>query len=58
MNAAAVLALCEWRGVPARRIGTVGGRDLKISAAGQQLLWPVADLYDGWYRSIAAAMEA
>jgi hypothetical protein len=27
-SATAVLALLEWRGVPARRLGVVGGRDL------------------------------
>jgi phosphoribosylformylglycinamidine synthase len=57
-SAAAVLALLEWRGVPARRLGVVGGRDLKITVAGQALAWPVADLHAAWYHSIAEAMKS
>jgi len=56
-NAAAVLLLLEMRGVPARRIGTVGGDHLKITAAGETLNWPVADLHDAWYHAIARALE-
>ena len=56
-NAAAVLLLLEMRGVPARRIGTVGGDSLKITAAGETLNWPVADLHDAWYHAIARALE-
>ncbi|MHA3775188.1 phosphoribosylformylglycinamidine synthase subunit PurL [Verrucomicrobiota bacterium sgz303538] len=55
-NAAAVLALLEWRGIPARRIGTVGGNELRITGAGAELHWPVAQLHDAWYRSIERAM--
>jgi phosphoribosylformylglycinamidine synthase len=55
-NAGAVLALLEWRGVPVRRLGTVGGADLKITANGETVSWPVEDLHDAWYRSIARAM--
>ena len=56
-DAAAVLLLLEMRGIPARRIGTVGGEHLKITAAGETLNWPVADLHDTWYHSIARALE-
>jgi len=55
-NAAAVLLLLEMRGIPARRIGTVGGEHLKITAAGETLTWPVADLHDAWYHAIARAL--
>ena len=55
-DAATVLMLLELRGVPARRIGTVGGESLSITAAGDTLTWPVADLYDAWYHAIARAM--
>ena len=57
-NASAVLALCEWRAVPARRIGTVGGAELIISVAGEQFVWPVAALREAWYGSIARAMKS
>jgi phosphoribosylformylglycinamidine synthase II len=56
-NAATVLLLLEMRGIPARRIGTVGGDHLKITAAGETLSWPVADLHDAWYNAIARTMK-
>jgi phosphoribosylformylglycinamidine synthase len=56
-NASAVLALCEWRGVPAQRLGTVGGRDLTITTAGETFVWPLASLHSAWYSAIASAME-
>ena len=57
-NATAVLALCEWRGVPAHRIGTVGGADLKIAVNATHLAWPLATMHHAWHGSIARAMEA
>ena len=55
-NAGAVLALLEWRGVPARRLGTVGGDALEITANGATLHWPLAELHTAWHGSIARAM--
>ncbi len=55
-NAAAAVALCEWRGIPARRIGTVGGRELQLRANGTSLLWPVDDLHRAWYSAIRNCM--
>ena len=57
-NAGAVLALLEWRGVPARRLGTVGGDALEITAAGATLHWPLAELHTAWHGSIARAMQS
>lgn len=56
-SATAVLALLEWRGVPAHRLGVVGGDALEINAAGKILHWPLSDLHDAWYTAIARAME-
>ncbi len=56
-NAGAVLALLEWRGVPAQRLGTVGGDALEITAHGQTIHWPLAELHQAWHGSIARAME-
>ena len=53
----AVLLLLELRGIPAQRIGTVGGDLLKISALGEVSAWPLAELHGAWYDSIARAME-
>ena len=56
-NASAVLSLLEWRGVPARRIGTVGGDALIIRADGAESNWPLAELHKAWYFSISDAMS-
>jgi phosphoribosylformylglycinamidine synthase len=57
-NAAAAVALLEWRGVPAQRIGAVGGEHLTISANGARWSWSVAELRTAWYDSIAKCMTA
>ena len=55
-NAAAALALAEWRGVPARRLGLPGGRN---SDPGWRSAWswPVEELKDAWWNSLAKCME-
>ena len=57
-NASAVLSLLEWRCVPARRIGTVGGDALVVRADGGELNWKLAVLHKAWYFSISEAMSA
>ena len=57
MNAAAVAALLEWRGIPALKIGFVGGKNLSIKIGAETLTWPAADLHDAWYSAIARCME-
>ena len=57
-NASAVQALLEWRGVPARRIGTVGGEQLVIRCNGAETAWSLPELHGAWYDSIAKVMEA
>jgi len=50
-NASALASLFELRGVPARRIGTVGGRDLIVQAGGatpRELSWEVSALHQAW----------
>jgi phosphoribosylformylglycinamidine synthase len=54
----AVLMLLELRGIPARKIGTVGGDLLKISVQGEGLAWPLPELHAAWYDAIARAMDA
>jgi phosphoribosylformylglycinamidine synthase len=49
-NATAVLFLLEARGVSARRLGSVGGEELKISMASNELAWLLADLACGVVR--------
>ncbi|MGA9577508.1 MAG: phosphoribosylformylglycinamidine synthase subunit PurL [Terrimicrobiaceae bacterium] len=57
-NATAALALLEWRGVPARRLGVVAqSNSLKISANGQTFTWSLADLDDFWSNAIEGIMR-
>jgi phosphoribosylformylglycinamidine synthase II len=56
-NAAVVLSLLEWRGIPARKLGTVGGATLKISATGSEFVWPVSELSHAWSDSIPLVMS-
>jgi phosphoribosylformylglycinamidine synthase subunit PurL len=52
-NASAALALLEWRGVLARRLGTVTTSDsLRISADGKTFGWSLNDLDAAWSQSI------
>jgi phosphoribosylformylglycinamidine synthase len=56
-NAAAVLAMLEWRGVPARQIGAVGGRNLEIRADGAHFAWETGTLHNAWYFAIGNCMS-
>jgi phosphoribosylformylglycinamidine synthase len=50
-NASALAALIELRGVPARRIGTVGGKNLVVKVGGptpHEFTWDVSALHDAW----------
>ncbi len=44
-------------GVSAQRIGTVGGDKLGIKTVSDEWTWPVTELYDVWWNSIARAMR-
>lgn len=57
-NVSAVLSLLEEKKVPARRLGTVAGSELVISANGQKISVPIAELHATWADSIPHCMEA
>ena len=57
-NAGALLQLAQSRGVPAHRLGTVGGAQLEIAVAGETLRWPVQEIHDDWFNAIADAVGA
>jgi len=57
INAAKVLAQAKILGVPACRLGTVGGKTLDIKTPGGGLNGEVAELHDLWWNAIAHAME-
>jgi phosphoribosylformylglycinamidine synthase len=44
-------------GAPALVLGRVGGNELKIKTAQQSFAWPVSELHDLWWNSIARAMK-
>lgn len=57
-NAASVLALLSWRGVPARRIGQVTtDSTLQISTTEKSFTWPLADLHAAWDGTIPKLMN-
>ena len=43
-------------GVPAARIGTVGGDKLTVKTAAGESSAPTVELHDAWWNSIARAM--
>jgi phosphoribosylformylglycinamidine (FGAM) synthase-like enzyme len=57
LDAVKVVERAKLLGVKAMRLGTVGGDKLSILAGGNEFSWPVADLYDLWWNSIARAMR-
>jgi len=55
-NAEKILAEANKLGVPAMRLGTVGGDKLTIRTAAVEFSASVAELHDPWWNSIARAM--
>jgi phosphoribosylformylglycinamidine synthase len=58
LNAGKVLAQAKILGVPAARIGTVGGAALQIKAGESILNSDLRELHDPWWNSIARAMSS
>lgn len=44
-------------GLPMTRLGTVGGTALTVQCREQRFTWPLAELHDPWWNSIARAMQ-
>jgi phosphoribosylformylglycinamidine synthase subunit PurL len=57
INATKVLAQAKILGVPAARIGTVGGGALEIKAGETTFSCDAGELHDWWWNSIARAMR-
>ncbi|MCI0744906.1 MAG: phosphoribosylformylglycinamidine synthase subunit PurL [Verrucomicrobia subdivision 3 bacterium] len=57
LDAVKVVERAKLLGVPALRLGTVGGETLSLKTAGGDLVWPLAELHDLWWNSIARAMK-
>jgi phosphoribosylformylglycinamidine synthase len=45
----------EGAGVPFSKLGTVGGEELHIRAGSHVYRWPLAEIHDLWFNSIARA---
>jgi phosphoribosylformylglycinamidine synthase len=56
-NAVKVIERAKLLGVPAERIGTVGGDQLAIKTSAGEYSEAVSTLHDGWWNSIARAMK-
>ncbi|MSU27886.1 MAG: phosphoribosylformylglycinamidine synthase subunit PurL [Pedosphaera sp.] len=56
LDATKVIERAKLMGVPAARIGTVGGEVLSVKTAGSEFTAPVSELHDAWWNAIARAM--
>jgi phosphoribosylformylglycinamidine synthase len=56
INATKVIERAKLLGVPAVKIGTVGGDKLTIKTSAGEFSAPLTELHDGWWNSIARAM--
>jgi len=57
LDAVKVVERAKLMGVPAVRIGTVGGDKLTLKTSAGELSAPLTELRDAWWNSIARAME-
>lgn len=51
-----IVERAQLMGIPATRIGTVGGDSLAIKSGDSEASWNTTDLHDGWWNAIARAM--
>src|SRR6478672_2271732 len=56
-NVVTVLQFMQSRNLPAHRLGTVGGDELRVVVANETLLWPLHEIHDDWYDAIANAVR-
>jgi len=56
-NVVTVLQFMQSRNLPAHRLGTVGGDELRVVVANETLLWPLREIHDDWYDAIANAIR-
>lgn len=57
LDAVKVIERAKLMGIPALRIGTVGGNTLEIKTASSTLSSSLIELHDAWWHSIARAMK-
>src|SRR5438067_7804904 len=57
-NVDKTMSILRVRGVPSKKLGKVGGDQLRIQVNDQKFEWPIADLYDDWWNSIRRLVES
>ena len=57
-NTELVLSELRSKNIPHTQIGGVIADDLRITAGGESLSWPVAELHDLWWNAIRRAVES
>jgi phosphoribosylformylglycinamidine synthase len=57
LDAVKVVERAKILGIAATRLGTVGGTTLAIKTGAGELSWPLTELHDLWFNSIARAMK-
>ncbi len=57
-NVEKTMAFLSERGVPSKKLGKIGGDQLRIQVNDQKFEWPIADLYDDWWNSIRRLVES
>jgi phosphoribosylformylglycinamidine synthase II len=51
------ISALESASIPFQRLGTVGGKELRIHVDNEKFSWPIADVYDDWWNSISRLVE-
>src|SRR6266513_2773770 len=57
-NVKKTISILSVRGVPSKKLGKIGGDQLRIQVNDQKFEWPIADLYDDWWNSIRRLVES
>jgi phosphoribosylformylglycinamidine synthase len=57
LDAVKVVERAKLLGVPATCIGVVGGEKMEIKLSSGEYSWPLTELHDLWWNSLARAMK-
>src|SRR6059058_1947349 len=57
-NVEKTMSILSERSVPSKKLGKIGGDQLRIQVNDQKFEWPIADLYDDWWNSIRRLVES
>ena len=57
-NVEKTMSILSERSVPSKKLGKIGGDQLRIQMNDEKFAWPIADLYDDWWNSIRRLVES